>query len=444
MFRSSLHQTRRRVGYGLLLAFSLAIAWSFSPGLPVLWGPWAWAGTREAGQVLFEHEWQPNDSLAGGDGLGPLFNARSCVACHFQGGAGGGGPNQNNVLTFETHPTTRDPQVRGGLVHASATDASLRESPALVRQLHPLIRGGTRVVDNCSVRLIDFDPVRLESINSTALFGAGWIDRISAKAIKQNHLRRGMDNIVKEFGWDFNTIQHGRPRVLADGRIGKFGWKAQFATLREFVAAACANELGLGNPLMEQARPLAKDGAASVTPDLDRRQFKSLVAFVDTLPRPVEVLPEVGSQEAHAVRGKALFGAVGCAACHTPDLGGVAGVYSDFLLHTLEDPNRLGSSYQQGQTPEVPWPDDHARPEEWKTPPLWGVADSAPYFHDGSSPTLEAAILRHGGDAATVRKAYKGLPKQDQDALVAFLQTLKAPPDAVPVKNASTQVVKRR
>ena len=66
-------------------------------------------------------------------------------------------------------------------------------------------------------------------------------------------------------------------------------------------------------------------------------------------------------------------------------------------------------------------------PSEWKTPPLWGVADSAPYFHDGGSATLEHAILRHGGDAKTVTAAYKTLPPADQAALVAFLRTLKAP-----------------
>ena len=52
------------------------------------------------------------------------------------------------------------------------------------------------------------------------------------------------------------------------------------------------------------------------------------------------------------------------------------------------------------KSPSVPLPDGHPLPEEWKTPPLWGVADSAPYFHDGGSPTLDAAIRRHEGDAA--------------------------------------------
>ena len=98
-------------------------------------------------------------------------------------------------------------------------------------------------------------------------------------------------------------------------------------------------------------------------------------------------------------------------------------------------------AYEWGESPR---PDDLPKPEEWKTPPLWGVADSAPYFHDGHSPTLQAAILRHRGDAKAVTERFKGLPADDQASLVAFLRTLKAPPDAPTVRDPSvTRLVKR-
>src|SRR5262249_15375476 len=161
-----------------------------------------------------------------------------------------------------------------------------------------------------------------------------------------------------------------------DGRLGKFGWKAQFATLEEFVAAACANELGLGNPLMEQARPWKRGTYAKVNADLNSTQFRSLVAFVDTLPRPEEILPMNPTEQAQAEHGRTLFAQIGCADCHTPDLGGVAGIYSDFMLHRLSDPKIRGG---YSEVPSVPVPDDHPLEDEWKTPPLWGVADSAPY-----------------------------------------------------------------
>src|SRR5262249_57174022 len=139
--------------------------------------------------------------------------------------------------------------------------------------------------------------------------------------------------------------------------------------------------------------------------DLDSRQFANLVAFVDTLPRPVEAVPAEPVERGRAARGKELFGSVGCAACHVPDIGGVQGVYSDFMLHDVEVRGPNGSGSYRDQSPEVPQPADHPRPAEWKTPPLWGVADSAPYFHDGGSATLHDAIVRHGNEAAGVTKA---------------------------------------
>src|SRR5690606_6303328 len=98
--------------------------------------------------------------------------------------------------------------------------------------------------------------------------------------------------------------------------------------------------------------------------------------------------------------GRQVFASVGCADCHTPNLGTVVGIYSDLLLHPITDPE--GDASYSRQEPEVPLPSDHPRPNEWKTPPLWGLADSAPYFHDGGSPTIEAAIERHAGSAKRV------------------------------------------
>ncbi len=86
--------------------------------------------------------------------------------------------------------------------------------------------------------------------------------------------------------------------------------------------------------------------------------------------------------------------------------------------------------------PEFPVPSKHPRPDEWKTPMLWGVADSAPYFHDGGSPTLQAAIRRHKGSAEAVTQAYDKLAETDREAVVTFLKTLKAPADAKPASPA--------
>jgi hypothetical protein len=426
MVGSSGDRIRRRVGWGLTVVLVVWVAWLLTPGLPVLWGPRASAHDIAAGRTLFEHEWRPHDAMAGGDGLGPVFNARSCAECHFQGGVGGGGDRRHNVVAFEAHPTRDNPEVKGGLIHKFAVNNRFFEGRSTLSDFFPVVPGGLRVEGGCQVLTLDFDPVHTETVNSTALFGAGWIDRISGKTITHEHLRRSMVKIGEELGSNFKGAVPGRPRVLADGRVGKFGWKAQFATLEEFVAAACANEIGLGNPRMEQARPMVRTPYPPVPPDLGDGQFRSLVAYVDTLPRPIELEPaDVRTREA-AGRGRALFTRVGCATCHAPEMGGLAGVYSDFLLHRLDDRSKGKSGYRE--TPPSPLPHEHPLPEEWKTPPLWGVADSAPYFHDGGSATLHEAITRHHGDAEPVTEAYRALPSDDREAIVAFLKTLKAPP----------------
>jgi CxxC motif-containing protein (DUF1111 family) len=231
------------------------------------------------------------------------------------------------------------------------------------------------------------------------------------------------------------------------GGVGKFGWKAQFATLEEFVAAACANELGLGTPTTEQAKPLT-DPSRTAPQDLDRKQFKALVSFVKTLPKPVEAPPEQSAQHDAATRGKELFASAGCAVCHVPNMGSVKGVYSDFLLYVIDDPLPAGRPSYNGPAPaelNLPSrPDDLPKPEEWKTPALWGVADSAPYLHDGSAPTLRDAILRHQGDAKTVTERYKALSPTDQAAVLAFLGTLKAPPDATPLRDPAITRLARK
>jgi CxxC motif-containing protein (DUF1111 family) len=427
---------RRVINLATVLALAGGVAYLFAPGLPVLWGPSASAAAQEGGAMLFEHEWEPNDALAQGDGLGPVFNARSCVACHFQGGVGGGGSVEHNVTAFEVHPTKRSPDLLTGIVHAASVNPSELESVSLLEQRFPIIKGSTRnvVVGGCatSVTIPDVNPVQTQSVNSTALFGAGWVDRISSRSITSNRLSNATSNIVREFQLDWSAIPPGRPRILPDGRVGKFGWKGQAATLEEFVAAACANEIGLGNPLMPQATPFGCPDNKTV-PDLDRKQFNNLVAFVDTLPRPEEVVPAEPYHRAAAVRGKEIFSGIGCAGCHTPALGGVEGIYSDFLLHTVADDTPIpGGGYNQNPD-ELPLPADFPKASEWKTPPLWGVADSAPYFHDGGSWTLRDAVLRHSADAKIVTEAFRRLTKDDQDALIAFLNTLKAPGNARPI-----------
>jgi CxxC motif-containing protein (DUF1111 family) len=308
-----------------------------------------------------------------------------------------------------------------------------KESQASVEQLYPIVPGGIRVVSGCSTQVADFNPVHYDSINTPPLFGLILIEReISDWALIGNGAGRGFNRFSRDLEGDFATTKVGRLRVLAGNRIGRFGWKGQFATLEEFVAAACAVELGLSNPLRSQDLPRQHRPDPNAGFDLDHEQLRALVAFVANLPRPIQILPEEPRALALVKRGEELFSSAGCADCHTPNLGSVEGVYTDLRLYDLEPPKSSGYSTT---VPEVPLPLHEPDLAEWKTPPLWGVADSAPYFHDGASLTLDSAILRHDGAAKRSRENLR--KAEDRQAVIAFLMTLRAPQVTVANGNAT-------
>jgi hypothetical protein len=442
LFQWKLQDSRRYTAWGLAALAVLGVAYWLSPGLPVMIGPWAWSGQAERGRDLFAHEWTAHDPIAGGDGLGPVFNANSCAKCHFQGGLGGAGDSKGDVRHYIIRETKQNPAAEG-MVHFASVSKQYQESVSLLRSLYPVVKGSstTRRDGHCSytITIPDFDPVMVENLNATALFGAGWIDLISDKAIKHQQFSQTFKGTwveLTEAKFDIKPL--GKARILSGGRVGKFGWKAQFATLEEFVAAACANELGLSTPIKDQPAPLGAASYVSPGVDMSWRQLRDMSAFIATLPKPVEVTPSDSTTAELAAHGKRLFTSVGCASCHVPDLGGVKGVYSDFLLHDVGtrfdgSGNGGGGNYDPPEPPDLPERSPgEPLPSEWKTPPLWGVASSAPYMHDGSAPTLESAILIHKGDATGVTQAYRKLTKEDQRAVVEFLKTLQAPPSSSP------------
>ena len=378
-----------------------------------------------------------------------MFNATSCVACHFQGGVGGGGELSHNATHFEVMPRPGDPAWRAGTLHKFSVRPAELESHRALRKQFPSVMVSAASPGHCDSGPVPFDPLRSDSVQSTAMFGAGWVDRVSEKAIVYNHRRRSVKSVAAEFGLDFGGVPVGRLRTLADGRVGRFGWKANHASVKDFVAAACADEIGLGTPHKSQSTSFTRPSAAAeATPDLTDGQFEQMVSFVKMLPRPIEIAPPGSDAGRAAKAGKKLFTTVGCATCHVPDLGGVKGVYTDFLLYTLEDlpPPGVpgGDSYGPPPLPEFPRPDDEPRPAEWKTPALWGVADSAPYMHDGNALSLEDAIARHLGDAKSVTKKFDALDTRDKADLIAFLGTLKAPPTAPPLRDLAVTNLRRK
>jgi len=385
----------------------------------------------QAGQVLFEHDWTPGDPLSGGDGLGPVFNATSCVACHHQGGTGGAGGLPFNVTAFVIQ--SPGGQARQGVVHSKATNSAYQEKLSHVHAELPNI--GQVSLDKLVALGNKTGPVltmpagvQVSQRNTPALFGARLIDEIPDRVIvaeeKAQRLKFGMGKGGGE------QLPIGRAMRMTDGTIGHFGWKSQAPSLTAFVRAACANELGLGNSGQAQPTPLGVPSYQTVGLDLTDKQCDQLTTFIASLGRPVERQPADPLSADHSRTGKKLFSQVGCADCHTPKLGNVDGIYSDLLVHNMGAPLQGGGAYYN-PTPREP--EDPSKggegplASEWRTPPLWGVADSAPYLHDGRAATLEEAISMHGGQASSSVRHFNALPAGDQARLIAFLKSLRAP-----------------
>jgi CxxC motif-containing protein (DUF1111 family) len=443
----------------LVLPFAYRGATWFARSTPL---PHYDAEMSQAGRELFVHEWTPNDPLAaGGDGLGPVFNAKSCAECHKQGGLGGGGPLENNVTTFTqidnpiedardsanrairngrnkvAAPAESSGSPKGsrqGVIHSHATSDEFAET---LVQLSPSFRGGShpplsdllpRVQQDCTtapnIGLVA--GMDVSQRNTPALFGANLIDAIPDETIIANERTQRLKWGLSDS--DTDDFPVGRALRLVDGHVGRFGWKAQTTTLAGFVRAACANELGLGNPSQAQPVSMAKRDYKAPGLDLTDAQCDQLTAFVATLGRPTEEIPDSPELARQAAEGKKRFDLIGCTDCHKADVGPAKGIYSDLLLH------RMGQTLVGGGTygdlpPNLPDFADDGAPQasEWRTAPLWGVADSAPYLHDGRAATLYEAIQLHAGQAKGAAEKFKQLKPAEKDEVLAFLRTLRAP-----------------
>jgi CxxC motif-containing protein (DUF1111 family) len=406
------------------------------------------------GQPLFTREWVPGDARShGGDGLGPVYNERSCVACHHQGGTGGGGsPDKNIDIVTATGAGIPENGFFYSFAISYGTDGFRYQfsnnpntrrnrgpNPAELARIHPGFAHSSSVVlhrygpDFQYPSWRDTIPgvhgavqVRLSQRNPAALFGAGLIDTIPDEVLEAQAKRR----------FPAGSPVRGNVSRLPDGRIGRFGWKAQTARLREFVLSAAAGELGLEVPGRAQAvdpriPPLAAPGL-----DMTKDECDALTQYVASLSAP-QVEPAAGPKEERTVKsGATLFRSIGCAQCHVPRLGNVDGIYSDLLLHDMgpdlidtgfysafnADPAEKPAKPAAGRPREI-----GARLQEWRTPPLWGVRDSAPYLHDGRAETLGEAIKLHGGQGAFSAQRYAQLSGRDRQQVDAFLSTLAAP-----------------
>ena len=329
------------------------------------------------GRALFDREFGYSDGVGK-----PEFNGDSCRACHFQPVIGGSGPRGLNVIRhgiLDEHGQFAAPST-GTILHRVTTvlDALVQpESAANIFELR----------------------------QTPHLFGVGLIDRIPEDQI----LARADPDQV-----DLPDDIQGRPSYTEDGRLGRFGWKAQVPSVAEFTRDAASAELGMTVAPREgftfgeldDETPVPSPQMTEDTEEL-LTEFMALLAPPPRQPTPFPAL---------AARGEELFEEIGCAACHVPQLetddGTPVPLYSDLLLHEILSEDAVGIE------------DSTATMREFRTAPLWGLSQTAPYMHSGQADTIKEAILLHDGTASGVRERFRDLTEEEREALLIFLRTL--------------------
>lgn len=320
-------------------------------------------------------------ALTGNDG-GPRFNGDSCRACHFGPTIGGAGPRDVNVM-------------RHGTISLAGEFTAPPDTPNTI--LHKQIVPGF-VIPEASVEINVF-----EHRQTPHNFGLGLIDAITEATILSN---------ADPNDSDADGIS-GRAHLLSDGRIGRLGWKANVPSLPEFVRDAMAAELGITLPIhTDLTFGLTQDIDNTKDPELTLLDVDDLVFFISMLAGPPR---QTGGNTSSIANGEALFGILECNKCHIPTLPGALGdvpLYSDLLLHDILPAGSPG--IVEGMATQT----------EFRTAPLWGLSQTAPYFHSGEADTIDEAIRLHDGEAATIRDTYLSLSATDKAALIAFLESL--------------------
>lgn len=347
----------------------------------------------EEGKTVFATTEDPDE------GLGPVFNGRSCGECHSAGGVGGAG--EDLVLSRVTR------------IGAGA-GAGYRDLPELGG---PVIqRRSVQELDSSSPILPEVVPAGAEHVSrriTTPLFGAGLIEAIPDAAILANIRSGDPDGVTGVANYAVSPF---------DGRrqVARFGWKSQLATLKHFAADAYLNEMGITTPifpvdLLPQGQKLYDPVS---DPEDDGEDLQKFSHFMRFLPAPDPAPATAASNQ-----GSKVFQQLRCDACHVPTMrtGESASaalsnqwvsLYSDLLTHDMGP--GLADGIVQGE----------ADGNHFRTAPLWGLRLRKFYLHDGRATTLDAAIREHGGEARAAKTRYEKFSEKDRAALLTFLGAL--------------------
>lgn len=413
------------------------------------------------GNALFTKLWVSSpSSTQASDGLGPLFNARSCQSCHVKDGRGhppeGDRDATSMFLRLARAPATPEERsklerldvmslpdpVYGGQLQDQAVPGLSAEGRMMIRydEQPVTLSGGETVMlrkPTYSVANLAYGPLdpttTLSPRIANPMIGLGLIE-----AIAEEDILAGAD--PDDLNGDGISGKAARARDHRTGEIklGRFGWKAQNASVRDQSSSAFAGDIGISTPddprsfgdcTPQQAACLAN--AIGVQARLgDTEAPNPVLDLVTFYAKNLAPPARRDVENAQVLRGKQLFYASGCTACHTPKFVTsrkadnkaqafqLIWPYSDLLLHDM------GEGLADGQAV------GDATGTEWRTPPLWGIGLTKTvnghtfFLHDGRARSLTEAILWHGGEAQAARDAFAAANPEDRKALITFLESL--------------------
>jgi CxxC motif-containing protein (DUF1111 family) len=369
------------------------------------------------GKHLFERNWvSAPSSTKSDDGLGPLYDAMSCAACHTSNPrdrASESALPAGMVIRLGNGRGEGDP-VYGVQLQTHGVAGQVPEAaPAIQWTGKGDLRIPTIVPGSLGYGPLAKD-TRLSLRRAPSLKGAGLLAQIPESEI----LSRADSEDA-----DHDGIAGRVPWVTIDGKrvLGRFGWKATQPDLPAQVAAAFSRDIGLSTRLRpepwgdctaaERACRAGPHGSEDGAPEVADPLFDLIVGYVAAL-SPPQPAP------AKFAAGKTLFVSIGCAVCHaTLHLanGKPVPAYTDLLLHDMG--GELGDGIEEGSADS--W--------FWRTAPLWDVAGSLKtggLLHDGRAGDVTEAIEWHGGEARGTRDRFRALTQSDKAALVAFVSGL--------------------
>jgi CxxC motif-containing protein (DUF1111 family) len=412
------------------------------------------------GNGLFRKDWvtAPSSTLAS-DGLGPLFNARACQACHIKDGRGhapltvGGDATsllvrlsveadaeRAKLIAAGTLPAAPDPvyglqlqdNAAAGLAPEGRVRIDYEDVPvALAGGETAMLRKPTLSIGKPGFGPLP-DRLMMSARVAPAMSGMGLLEAIHEADLLAN---ADPDDV------DGDGIS-GRVNMVGDGKgglaIGRFGWKAIQPTVEMQTAHAFSGDMGLSTPVLPQHWGECSEGQAPCRDMPDGAQADmggqevpgDLLDLVVFYSKNLAVPARRGYDDAQVLKGKQVFQEAGCASCHVPKYVTsrkadhpaqrfqLIWPYTDLLLHDMGD--GLADHRPEGQ----------ADGREWRTPPLWGiglasqVSAEAGFLHDGRARTLLEAVLWHGGEAQGARDRIAGMDKAEREALVKFLESL--------------------